>query len=88
MDCAQHVVSFKDGTSTRYDKLYVATGGKPRLLQVPGADLKNIFYLRTPDDALHIREWNIKLQDFYVITLYFTIEAEIAKILRNILKIC
>nr|CAB3220714.1 apoptosis-inducing factor 3-like [Phallusia mammillata] len=35
-----------------YDKLVIATGGQPRTLApTPGWNLKNIFVLRTPDDA-------------------------------------
>lgn len=35
----------------RYDKLILATGGRARPLPVPGADLRNIFYLRTIADV-------------------------------------
>jgi 3-phenylpropionate/trans-cinnamate dioxygenase ferredoxin reductase component len=34
-----------------YEKLIIATGGRARLLPVPGADLGNIFYLRTIADV-------------------------------------
>ncbi len=34
-----------------YEKLVIASGGRARLLPVPGADLKNIFYLRTIADV-------------------------------------
>ena len=33
--------------SLHYDKVLVATGGTPRKLFVPGADLNNIFTLRS-----------------------------------------
>ena len=35
----------------RYDKLVIATGGRARELAVPGAGLRNIFYLRTISDV-------------------------------------
>ncbi|HMF07066.1 MAG TPA: FAD-dependent oxidoreductase, partial [Methylocella sp.] len=41
----------RGGESFGYDKLVIATGGRARLLPVPGADLKNIFYLRTIADV-------------------------------------
>ncbi len=34
-----------------YDKILLATGGMPRKLNIPGSDLKNIFYLRSFDDS-------------------------------------
>ena len=34
-----------------FDKLLLATGGVPRKLNIPGSDLKNIFYLRSFDDS-------------------------------------
>jgi 3-phenylpropionate/trans-cinnamate dioxygenase ferredoxin reductase subunit len=41
-----------DGNETLgYDKLIIATGGRARVLPVPGADLRNIFYLRTIADV-------------------------------------
>ncbi|GFU00934.1 apoptosis-inducing factor 3 [Nephila pilipes] len=35
----------------KYDGLMIATGGQPIKMEAPGNDLKNIFYLRTPEDA-------------------------------------
>jgi len=40
-----------DGTSLAYDKLLIATGGVPRTLDIPGADLPGVFFLRRLDDA-------------------------------------
>ncbi|MEH1836696.1 MAG: FAD-dependent oxidoreductase [Nostoc sp.] len=39
------------GDSLTYDALLVATGGKPRQLDIPGADLQNILTLRSFDDT-------------------------------------
>ncbi|KAK3582946.1 hypothetical protein CHS0354_019953 [Potamilus streckersoni] len=44
-------VKFADGSSLKFDSLLIATGGRPRVLPIPGADLKNVYILRTPDDA-------------------------------------
>jgi len=46
----------KDGedVSLKYDAVLVASGGSPRKLFVPGATLKGIFTLRTPEDAAEI----------------------------------
>jgi 3-phenylpropionate/trans-cinnamate dioxygenase ferredoxin reductase component len=40
-----------DGATFGYDKLVIATGGRARKLPVPGAGLRNIFYLRTIADV-------------------------------------
>ncbi len=44
-------IALQDGTSLPYDKLLLTTGGDVRRLDLPGADLRNIFYLRTLDDS-------------------------------------
>ncbi|MHC5938282.1 FAD-dependent oxidoreductase [Nostoc sp.] len=44
-------IAFTNGDSLIYDALLVATGGKPRQLDIPGADLQNILTLRSFDDA-------------------------------------
>ncbi|HWQ96483.1 MAG TPA: FAD-dependent oxidoreductase [Clostridia bacterium] len=41
--------------SETYDRLLIASGAAPRMLSVPGAGLKNIFTLKTPQDAEDIR---------------------------------
>ncbi len=40
-------VYINNGDALGYDKLLIATGADPRTLEVPGADLQNIFYMRT-----------------------------------------
>ena len=41
-----------DGSEIHYDYLVLATGGKPREMEsVPGHGLKNIYQLRSPEDA-------------------------------------
>ncbi|CAG0912873.1 unnamed protein product [Notodromas monacha] len=37
--------------SLDYGKLVIATGARPRKLDIPGSELKNIFYLRSIEDA-------------------------------------
>jgi len=39
------------GESLDYTDLVIATGSRPRRLEVPGSDLGNVFYLRTLEDA-------------------------------------
>jgi 3-phenylpropionate/trans-cinnamate dioxygenase ferredoxin reductase component len=44
------------GEELRADKLLLCTGGVPRRLDVPGAELEGVHCLRSLDDALAIRE--------------------------------
>lgn len=46
----RHVV-LAGGQVVHYDKLVLATGGRPRMMKVPGAELNNIFYIRTIADV-------------------------------------
>ncbi len=51
IDSANNNISFENGEDLKYDKLLIATGGTPRKLNIPGSDLKNIFYLRSFADS-------------------------------------
>src|SRR5918993_369221 len=51
LDPAAHTVTLDPGGPLRYDKLLLATGSRPRRLDVPGADLAGIRYLRTLPEA-------------------------------------
>lgn len=44
------------GETLQWDKLLLATGGRPRRLRVPGEALGGIHYLRSVDDAVSIRD--------------------------------
>jgi 3-phenylpropionate/trans-cinnamate dioxygenase ferredoxin reductase subunit len=48
-------ISLENGEVLPYLYLVLATGGRPRMMKVPGADLKNIFYLRTIADVVALR---------------------------------
>src|SRR5436190_16566452 len=47
VDAARHTVMLDSGEALEYQKLLIATGGRNRLLQVPGAELPGIHQLRT-----------------------------------------
>ncbi len=55
LDRAARNVITDDGAQFGYDKALLATGAPPRRLNAPGAELRNIFYLRTMVDADAIR---------------------------------
>jgi NADPH-dependent 2,4-dienoyl-CoA reductase/sulfur reductase-like enzyme len=49
---ADRRIDFAAGEPLHYDRLMLTTGGRPRRLDLPGADLPGIFYLRSIDDVL------------------------------------
>ena len=51
LEAGGHVVSLDNGEQIKYGRLLITIGGSVIKLQVPGADLGNIFYLRTIEDA-------------------------------------
>ncbi|MEO3776494.1 FAD-dependent oxidoreductase [Micromonospora sp. B11E3] len=51
LDRAAHTVLLSGRDPVRYDKLLLATGSRVRRLDVPGADLPGVRYLRTLPDA-------------------------------------
>jgi len=54
IDPGEKTILTDQGRSERYGKLLLATGGTPRRLQIPGAELKNVFYYRTLDDYVEL----------------------------------
>lgn len=51
VDTSANTVRLSNGRELQYDKLYVATGCKPRKPNIPGADLKNVCVLKDYDDS-------------------------------------
>ena len=56
IDRAAHTVVCADDATLSYDRLLLATGSRPRLLEVPGSDLAGVCFLRTIADAEAIRD--------------------------------
>jgi 3-phenylpropionate/trans-cinnamate dioxygenase ferredoxin reductase subunit len=48
-------LTLKSGEGFGFQKLIVATGARPRTLEIPGANLQNLHYLRSLDDSKGIR---------------------------------
>jgi 3-phenylpropionate/trans-cinnamate dioxygenase ferredoxin reductase component len=55
LDPAARTVATTTGTQLRYDKLLLTTGSKPRRLDLPGADLDGVYYLRNVEDSERIK---------------------------------
>ncbi|MEH1126155.1 NAD(P)/FAD-dependent oxidoreductase [Micromonospora sp. CPCC 206061] len=51
LDAAAHTVTLDGVAKLTYDKLLLATGSRVRTLSVPGAELSDVRYLRTFDEA-------------------------------------
>jgi 3-phenylpropionate/trans-cinnamate dioxygenase ferredoxin reductase component len=51
LDVVRNTATFDDGQEISFGKLLIATGASARPLGIPGAELPNLFYLRTIEDA-------------------------------------
>ncbi|HSR18163.1 MAG TPA: FAD-dependent oxidoreductase, partial [Ignavibacteriaceae bacterium] len=51
LDIASKTIMLEKGDKIKYDKVLAAPGGVPRKLNIPGSALKNIFYLRSFENA-------------------------------------
>lgn len=54
LDTHRQAATLDSGEEVSYDRMLLATGALPRALEVPGARLPNLFYLRALDDAERI----------------------------------
>jgi len=55
LDATARRVEVTDGSHFEYEKLLLATGSRPRLLPVMGAELAGVYYLRTVGDVDRLR---------------------------------
>ncbi len=67
LDPKLHQVTLDDGRTLEYKKLLLATGGTPKHLDIPGADLEGIHYLRWLNDSEAIRSAAAKAKHAAVI---------------------
>lgn len=56
VDKENKLVTLADGRRFEYGKLLLATGAWPIELKIPGSDRDNVYYLRTVDDSMKIRD--------------------------------
>ncbi len=56
LNAANKRLALASGEELGFEKLIVATGAKPRKLEIPGSHLGNIYYLRSIDDSKAIRK--------------------------------
>lgn len=82
IDASRRMVELDDLRRVPYDTLLIATGGRNRLLSLPGARLKGIYELRTVRDANRIREAMAAGRRAVVVGMGF-IGSEVAASLRT-----
>lgn len=82
LDTKRKRLFLKSGDEFGFNKLIVATGARPRLLNVPGANLRNLYYLRTLNDSKVIRSALEKVKHAVVIGGGF-IGMEVAAVLAQ-----
>jgi 3-phenylpropionate/trans-cinnamate dioxygenase ferredoxin reductase component len=56
LDTASSALTLDDGEQLRYDRLLLTTGAEPRRLEIPGAEVDGVFYLRSVQDSDALRE--------------------------------
>ena len=83
IDTAARDVLLGDGARLSYDALLIATGGRPRRLAVPGAELAGIHDLRSVADSAAIREEALGVGRAVVVGMGF-IGSEVAASLRGL----
>ena len=55
VDARRKRLRLKNGSEIAFEKLLIATGARPRTLEIPGAGLRHVHYLRSLDDSKAIR---------------------------------
>lgn len=67
IDTEEHHLTLSDGERVEYDRLLVATGARPFVPPVEGADKEGVFTLRTLEDALAIKAYAASVDKALVI---------------------
>jgi 3-phenylpropionate/trans-cinnamate dioxygenase ferredoxin reductase subunit len=67
LDKSGRVLKLEDDTEIAFKRLLLATGGRPRVLALPGSNLAGIHYLRTIDDCERIKEGMKKARSAVVV---------------------
>ena len=82
LDLSRNRAFTSDGTELTYEKLLIATGARSRKLDLAGADLDGVFYLRSMDDSRNIRSRAEKSKQALIIGGGF-IGMEVASVLAQ-----
>ena len=82
LDLKRNRLRLKGGDEFGFQKLVIATGARPRTLNIPGSKLQNLFYLRSLNDSKAIRKAAEKAKHAVVIGGGF-IGMEVAAVLAQ-----
>lgn len=82
VDVGRRQLKLKSGAAFGFEKLVIATGARPRLLDIPGADFHHVHYLRSLGDSKAIRTSAASVQHAVVIGGGF-IAMEVASVLAQ-----
>ena len=82
VDVQRKRLIFNNSDEFGFQKLIIATGAHPRILNIPGSRLRNLFYLRTMNDSKNIRNAAAKARHAVVIGGGF-IGMEVAAVLAQ-----
>ena len=82
VDVKRKRLILKNGEEFGFQKLIIATGARPRTLNIPGSKLENLFYLRTLNDSKSIRNAAEKVKHAVVVGGGF-IGMEVAAVLAQ-----
>jgi NADPH-dependent 2,4-dienoyl-CoA reductase/sulfur reductase-like enzyme len=82
VDPGRKILRLRSGVDIGFEKLVVATGARVRKLDIPGADLAGVYYLRTLADSKRIREKAASAKQAIVIGGGF-IAMEVASVLAQ-----
>lgn len=67
IDVAAGALDLADGGRLPFDSLILATGSRPRVLPLPGADLPGVLSLRSLDDARAIRDHSAGCEEVVIL---------------------
>lgn len=56
LDPEARIVKLDDGEELSFNKLLLATGGKPKKLPIEGSEIGGVYYLRTVEDSERLKE--------------------------------
>jgi 3-phenylpropionate/trans-cinnamate dioxygenase ferredoxin reductase subunit len=82
LDAARHLLWDERGVEHGYERLLLATGGRPRRLVVSGAEVEEVHYFRNLEDYLYLKRRLDRFEHVLVVGGGF-VGAELAAALRH-----